>query len=114
MPLAAGHQSSSVGPAVSVQHWGAASEHPSVIPPVLRCPMPAGESKHFTLSFSLGCALALVGFAMYSSAQLTKLRAALKPEAITIAASGGGGVKTVPVLQTTAKGERLPLRPLPR
>ena len=60
--------------------------------------------------------MALLGFALYSNAQLHKLRAALKPEVITVAASGGGGGggKTVPVLQFTAVGERQPLRPLPR
>ncbi|PRW60834.1 Drug Metabolite transporter superfamily [Chlorella sorokiniana] len=49
-----------------------------------------GEGKEFTLKMTVGCVLAMAGFALYSHTKIQKFRESMAPRVISLTASGTG------------------------
>ncbi|EFN59787.1 hypothetical protein CHLNCDRAFT_133480 [Chlorella variabilis] len=56
-----------------------------------------GEGKEFTVKMTIGCVLAMTGFALYSHTKIAKFRENLQPRVISLAATGGSAAELQPL-----------------
>lgn len=56
-----------------------------------------GEGKEFTLKMTVGCGLAMSGFALYSHTKIIKFREGLQPRVISLSAAGGSAADMQPL-----------------